>query len=256
MFQSEASIYSLMMAPLFLYFFFIYLKSKNLFNLFFFILLIIPIFLSFSFGVGLVILFSILTTLVFYYNSVLSKKALFQFLGIGVISFLFLATWIYLDSNNVFILRFKNIISGNDTSANGRTFESFIIARKLLSQYDCWLFGIGPGQFKILGKELLLSYYKYSGNVTDIRIPNACADTLIVYGAFGLLLRLAVQIVLFFKTKVYSNYYRFSLFIFVFIYQFTGSYFNNLIEWTIWVIVYSGSFNLFKKLKVNSLQKK
>lgn len=245
MFQSEASIYSLMITPLFLYFFFGYLKIRKLISLNFFLLLFLPLLLSFSFGVGLAILFSIVVTIFVYHKHILSSRTIIQVIALTIILFVLMATWIYFDNDNLVVLRFKNIISGNDTSANGRTFESFIIASKVLHQYNSWLFGIGPGQFKILGKELLLSFYKYSGNVSDIRIPNACADTLIVYGISGLILRLVIQIFLFFKTAVYKNYFRFALFIFLFVYQFTGSYFNNLIEWTMWVIVFLNAFFQF-----------
>jgi hypothetical protein len=247
MFTSEASIYSLMLSPFFLYFFFYYLKKKKVFNLYFILLLGFPLVLSFSFGVMAGLLIAVLGTLLLLQKRLLEARTMLQLLFVGLLFLIGFAFWYYIDKENLVVLRLKNIISGTDTSAKGRTFESFMIAQQVLEQYDSWFFGIGPGQFKILGKELLLSFYNYSGNVSDVRIPNACADTLIVYGLVGLVSRILLQIFLFVKTKVYNNHYRFSLFLFLFIYQFTGSYFNNLIEWTIWVLVFSDAFKLFDK---------
>jgi hypothetical protein len=257
MFQSEASVYSLIMAPFFLYFFFHYFKDKkNLFSISFFSFLVLPLLLSFSFGVGLVIGCSIIVTIIFFHKYLLSQKVTLQFISITVILFMLMASWVYLDNDNLVVLRLRNILSGSDTSAKGRTIESFALASKVLTQYDSWFFGIGPGQFKILGKELLLSFYQYSGNVTDIRIPNACADTLIVYGMMGLTFRIVLQIILFFRTRVYQNHYRFALFVFLFIYQFTGSYYNNLIEWTIWVLAFSPAFKQFEIKKTSTTEYK
>lgn len=247
LFTSEASVYSLLLSPLFLYYFFYYLKFKKLLNIHFFLFLIAPLALSFSFGVCAGILIAIAVTILVYDKQLLERRTINQLIFFSALFILVLFIWAYLDKDNLVVLRFKNIISGSDTSAKGRTFESFIIAKNVLNQYQSWLFGIGPGQFKIMGKELLLSYYQYSGNVADIRIPNACADTLIVYGILGLVIRITLELVLFVRTNVYKNHYRFALFVFLFVYQFTGSYYNNLIEWTIWVLVFSDTFKLFEK---------
>lgn len=249
LFTSEASIYSLMLSPFFLYYFFYYLKQKRLLNVQFFFFLIVPLLLSCSFGVCAGLFIAIVIAILFFDRELLQKRTINQLIFFSCLLIICLFVWVYLDRENLFVLRLKNILSGSDTSAKGRTIESFIIAKKVLNQYHSWLWGIGPGQFKIMGKELLLSYYQYSGNVSDIRIPNACADTLIVYGIFGLVIRIGLQVYLFFKTKVYQNYYRFSLFVFLFVYQFTGSYYNNLIEWTIWVLVFSQIFQQFNTKK-------
>lgn len=251
LFTSEASIYSLMLAPFFLYYFFYYLQQKRLLSGQLFFFLILPLLLSFSFGVIAGIFLAIILTILFYDRQLLEKRTINQIIFFSALIVLGLFVWVYIDKENLLVLRLKNIITGSDTSAKGRTIESFILAKNVLNQMDSWWIGIGPGQFKILGKELLLNYYQYSGNVSDIRIPNACADTLIVYGIFGLAIRIGLQVFLFFKTKVYKNYYRFSLFAFLFIYQFTGSYYNNLIEWTIWVFVFS---QIFKQFDVNNRQ--
>ena len=65
-------------------------------------------------------------------------------------------------------------------------------------------------------------------------IPNAVGDTLAAFGIFGIALRLVLQIVFFFQNQgAYSNYYRLALFLFIFIYQFTGSFITNIAEYVI-----------------------
>lgn len=247
MLSSEASIYSLILSPFFLYFFFYYFLFKKLLNFSFLLLLVFPLLLSFSMGVCSGLIATVFVCFVYYRKLFFQTRHFIQImLALFVITGIMLALyWFWKD--NVVFLRLQNIVSGKDTSARGRTFESFVLAGKTLEQYHCWWTGIGPGQFKIMGKSLLLNYYKYSGNVADIRVPNACADTLIVYGIIGLIIRIGLQVWLFFKTKVQTNIFRFSLFIFLFLYQFTGSYFNNLIEWTLWILVFSKAFVLFDK---------
>lgn len=255
MFSSEASIYSLILSPFFLYFTFYYLKLRKVYSFVFFLLLVLPIALSFSMGVMVGLIIAVIATLVIKNKQLLPKRIMTQLIFVTILLLAVFAIWFYIYRDNLLVLRLQNIISGKDTSAKGRTTDSFIIAKEILTQYDSWLFGIGPGQFKILGKELLFNYYKYSGNVSDVRIPNACADTLIIYGLAGIILRVSVQIFFYFKTNVFDNYYRFSMFIFLFIYQFTGSYYNNLIEWTIWVLVFSSSFKIFNKSHFHNASK-
>lgn len=249
MLWSEASIYSLVLSPFFLYFFWqnILMRKKLGFSLV--LLIIFPLALSNSMGVCVGLLVSVFCSFLYFRKSFFSTQMLLQIVLLLIVVIMTVSIWYWLDKDNVFFLRLHNLVAGKDTSARGRTFEAFIIAQKLLNQYHCWWMGIGPGQFKIMGKELLLNYYKYSGNITDIRVPNACADTLIVYGIVGFVLRIGIQLYLFFKTKVFQNVFRFSLFIFLFIYQFTGSYFNNLIEWTFWILVFSKAFIQFNNIK-------
>ncbi len=47
---------------------------------------------------------------------------------------------------------------------------------------------------------------------------------------------------LFVYTKVWRNYYRLLLFVFVFIYQFTGSFITNIAEYVIWIMVFTTVF--------------
>jgi hypothetical protein len=250
LFQSEASVYSFLMAPVFLYTCLLYLEKKTISLASLFLFALLPLLLSLSFGVIGVLAIAVAFTYLIFTKTLRTlerfKKYLPHFLTFGLLIFL----WWKLQPDFLLFQRIANIFSGRDTSANGRTFESFKLAIETLRQYDCIYWGIGPGQFKLLGKDLLLSYYQYQGNVTDIRIPNACADLLVSYGIVGLILKLVAECLLLFSTRVYTNYYRFCLFTFLFLYQFTGSYCNNPIEWMAWVMVFAGNFARFSKARL------
>jgi hypothetical protein len=173
-------------------------------------------------------------------------------LGLGLIAFLPIYLLIFqLFPDNIINLRLEKIIAGHDTSANGRTYEAILVAYSIIENIDV-LFGIGIGQIKNLGKEAILNFYKYQGEYAKIlTIPNAFAETLAVFGVIGATLRILIQIILFLTTKVYENYYRLGLFIFLFIYQFTGSYITSVLEYILWILVFSASFKAFNKNTVS-----
>lgn len=247
LFQTEASVYSLIMAPIFLYVIFRAALQKDGVPLTLSAFVGLPLLLSLSFGVCGALLFSLLLSFLFFGKTLRSKELFSKLMPLWILLAVMIGLWCWWQPDNLLLLRLKNIINGKDTSANGRTFESFQLAINTLRQHNAVWWGIGPGQFKVLGKEMLLSYYKYYGNVTDIRIPNACADLLVTYGVIGLAAKIGLEVYLFVKTSVFRNYYRSCLFVFLFVYQFTGSYFNNPIEWWAWVLVFAGSFPLFSK---------
>ena len=152
-------------------------------------------------------------------------------------------------SNPLFV-RIHNIFNGDDTSARGRTYEAFILAHKIIAQRS-FLWGIGPGQLKLIGRETIIQYYYYFDIPKVIRIPNAAAETIVYFGYVGFVFRLLIEIALFFITKIYQHPYRLWLFSFVFIYQFTGSYITNVAEYLVWLIVFSPVFPEFIKHKTN-----
>jgi hypothetical protein len=213
------------------------------------ILLTVPLILSLSFGVILGVAISISLTLLygakfFFLNSKLPVRILF---GAFILLFL-LALAFLLFPNNVFILRLKNVFAGHDTSFNGRTSDSFYLAWKIAKSKSAW-FGCGLGQTKIIGLDLFKEFYHYSAFTVDsIGIPNAVGDTLATLGILGILIRFGLQLYFFFKTRVLDNYYRLSLFLFIFIYQFTGSFITNTAEYVIWVLAFSpGIFEEFDR---------
>ncbi len=135
------------------------------------------------------------------------------------------------------------MVAGHDSSGKGRTSDAFMLVKRMIMlKSECW--GIGFGQIKVLGEDIVRNYYHYDEHYA-ITIPNASAETLAVTGWIGWWLRLLISLFLFVYTRVWRNYYRFLLFTFIFIYQFTGSYFTSQIEYIIWVLAFSNLFPYF-----------
>ena len=75
------------------------------------------------------------------------------------------------------------------------------------------------------------------------------AELLTIYGIYGLVFKLFLEIYFFFKTRIYSNLYAMALFMFIFIYQFTGSFVTNVAELGIWAVVFGTRFIEFEITK-------
>lgn len=241
----EASYYSLLFVPIALYFYLRLLLSSDKTPWRTFVMVTIPLAMSLSLGV----IGGIGLTLVILAASMpavfLPKGAALKYLLSGAcIGLLGLVGLMILLPHNPLSGRFRNIFSGNDTSFRGRTYESFILAWKIARQKSV-LFGCGPGQPKIVGIPVFRTYYGYLPPV--VRLPNTLADSLATYGLAGLAGRLALTVWLFFRTRVSRNYYQLSMFIFMFIYQFTGSFLTNIAEYAIWVLAFIPVFRQFDR---------
>lgn len=245
MFTYEASHYATLFIPLFFFFFLQIMLRRNQISSWVLIAMIfLPLVLSFSLGVISAAVFSIIVTYLLFGRTLTRKKRVFQFISLGVIS-IFLGTLflvIFFPTNPLFI-RIVNILSGVDSSGNGRTVEAFILADKLLDLRNPF-WGVGLGQIKIMGADTVRDFYQYDLDYI-ISIPNATAETLAIFGWVGFLIRIFIEICLFFYTSVWKNYYRLLLFLFVFVYQFTGSYITNLAEYVIWVLAFTNAFPQF-----------
>ncbi len=244
----EPSFYSLLLAPIVLYYFTAFVFSSNNKHLMALGLLCFAMLLSLSFGVlgGMVI--AILAVFLLNAGSLLRRKRIFfasiYLLGVAAVAGFIL--WEFFPFNPV-VDRVGKIFAGHDSSANGRTWEAFMLAWKILEHTDFY-WGAGWGQIKIVGQPIIVEYYNYEGEWRDlVRIPNASAETLASLGLLGLAGRLLAEIGLFFYTKVYSNYYRMILFAFIFLYQFTGSYLTNIYEYLIWILVFLPIFPQFNR---------
>ena len=254
LFTYEASYYSLLFIPVaawYLLGIFTGNQKKNTLTLL--ALVIIPLLLSLSLGVlaafflAFVVLCTLHSKLFVIRKRSLSLILLFMMTLLTGLIFLL----IFYPSNPLFV-RLMNIFSGVDTSANGRTYESFGIAFRVAAERSL-TFGAGLGQIKILGPAIVNTYYWNWGWPDVIRIPNAMAETLAIFGFSGVLMRIMLEFYLFLRTRVWQNSYRLLLFLFIFIYQFTGSYITNIIEYTIWVFAFTP---VFKEFDVNLLSKK
>lgn len=246
LFTYEASYYATLFVPLFFFFFVQVVLKQNKINAWLAFLLIgLPLVLSFSLGVLSAILLSTFFVFAFHFLKLIRKKrvlnlaVLITTIVIPVIIF----TLIYLPHNTVFF-RLQNIFSGNDTSGKGRTFEAFILADKILDLRNHW-WGIGAGQIKIIGSQIIKDFYLYTPDYTSVAIPNVTAETMALFGLIGLMLRFGVEIFFFFYTKAWTNYFRLLLFFFMFIYQLTGSFITNLAEYVIWILAFTEVFPQF-----------
>jgi hypothetical protein len=247
----EPSFYSLLLVPLAIYYYLkiIFLKIHN--PALIIILVTVPLLLSFSLGIligiplALAILF-LLNLKLFFVNRKIPQY-IFLILSIAVIVFLLLAI-IYPD--NPLFIRIFNLFEGKDSSFKGRTFDSYELAWTITSKKNL-LFGVGLGQVKVEGLELWRDFYDYNFSISEVAIPCAVAETFAVFGFVGLFIRLGLEIYFFFRTKVYTDYYRLAIFIFIFIYQFTGSYIMNIAEYVIWIMAFhQGLFDEFNNKNI------
>lgn len=248
MFTYEASYYSLILAPVLIYYLLGNTINRNRVGLLL-LSLILSLILSFSLGVLAAIIMAGTGVLIWHWPKLKNRFALRKiYIFLGIVSLIAL-TYNVMHPNNVVSQRIQNIWLGKDTSARGRTYEAFELAWNIAkTKSTTW--GIGLGQLKSIGRDYIVQYYHYANIPDTVRIPNAVAETLNIYGIVGIIIRFGLIFLLFFKTRVYQNYYCLFLFLFMFIYQFTGSYISNLAEYMIWVLAFSPSvfaqFNVSK----------
>lgn len=242
----EASYYSLLFAPIAIYYFLkVFFKQNRQPAYVILILAGFPLLLSLSVGVLGGIAISFLALYLLHWEKIFYRKSFFRVLVLGVAAMVGITVFLYLffPDNPIFV-RLNNIYYGIDTSTKGRTSDSFSIAWMVAEERNIW-FGSGLGQVKVLAHDIVKKYFNYWGELETVRIPNTVAETLAYFGIIGLLIRFGLIFYFFFKTKVLSNYYRTALFVFIFVYQFTGSYITSVIEYVIWVLAFSSAFKRF-----------
>lgn len=242
----EASFYAYAVAPIIIYLLInTLIKKFNLKNYFLLVLGIIPVVFTYSFGFFAAMIFGLILSLfvLVIYKKSFPKRFLYPF-----IAFLLLFVSVISFENEV-SKRVWKIARGEDTSVNGRTYEAFYLANEMAKEKNAW-FGIGLGQVKIVGERYIRPYYNYPKKEWPIvTLPNAAAETLAIFGYLGLLARLGFQLFLFFKFKVYQNYFQLTLFSFLFVYQLMGSFITSTLEYTFWVIAFTPIFKDFDIIK-------
>jgi len=242
----EPSHMALTLSPLLLYFIWKLIEELNLKNIFYFLCVATPISLSISFGFVAAMLISLVFTIIIVlvhfrkFKRVLILPVLALFLGFAIISF----------TTNPISERIEYILKGQDSSVNGRTTEAFVLAYQCAQSKSVWL-GIGLGQIKYVGEEIIRPYYialdpGYSKEHWPVMsIPNSMAETLAIFGIVGVLLKICFQIFCFVKFKVYSNYLNLSIFFFIFFYQMMGSFILSTTEIIMWVFAFTKIFPEF-----------
>ncbi|MGC4036810.1 MAG: hypothetical protein QM764_12695 [Chitinophagaceae bacterium] len=241
----EPSYYAFVFMPVFFYFLLQYCFGQNrISGKWLLPMLMLPLVLSFSMGVIASAVAAGCICWILNFKKLTSKKRILNgliYVSTTGISFLFILILFF--RHNPLFQRIKNIFSGEDSSGNGRIRDAFILADKLIHEKNSY-WGVGLGQIKIMGETIIRNYYMYyTDNI--VAIPNAVAETMTIFGWVGVSLRLTIEISLFFITRVWTNYYRLLLFLFVFIYQFTGSFLTNIAEYLIWIVAFTRAFHQF-----------
>jgi hypothetical protein len=246
LFTYEASYYATLFIPVFLYFFIqIVLKQNRVGILLLLPLLFVPLILSFSVGVIAALVAAGLFTFIFHVRHLILQKRVIQILLLGSVLLVPFAIYLFfINPDNIVVERLSNIFTGRDSSGRGRTYEAFTLATDMISRKNEW-WGIGPGQVKIFGSEIIRDFYLYPMNHTVFTIPNAAAESLAIFGWIGLISRLGIELILFFHTRVWTSYFRLTLFVFIFIYQFAGSFITSLAEYVIWILAFTEVFPRF-----------
>lgn len=252
----EASYYATLFTPIFFFFLLQYLLKQNTIRSGWLLLMIfLPYVLSFSLGViCCIIIAGFITWIVHFYELTKKKRVLNTIISAGTFTCVIMTITILFFRHNTLFIRIGNILSGSDRSGKGRTFDAFVIAERMLQEKSKY-WGIGLGQVKILGEDIIRNFYYYPPDY-PVAIPNAMAETLAIFGWTGFFLKLFIDIFLFFYTRVWNNYYRLMLFSFIFIYQFTGSFITNVAEYVIWILAFTNVFRQFdvEKKRVGAWQ--
>ncbi len=239
----EPSYYSLLLVPIFFYFLDKRLRGSTTKTNIILTGTIIALLFSRSLGVVAGIVLSVF----FYYfrlEFLLRVKYFKVFMIIGLAGFFFSLFLIVFFPENVFVVRISNFIQGKDISGSARVFEPWMLGYQILEQKS-YIFGIGWGHIKILGHEIISDYYNYPPALNKrVTIPNSLAEIFIILGFVGLIFKLALEIYLYKVTRVKNSRFRYLIFLFIFIYQFTGSYSSSLAECILWILAFTSTNNL------------
>jgi O-Antigen ligase len=257
MFTYEASYYAVLFTPIFLFYFYqVILRQNKINTLVLAVLLLTPYILSLSIGVLICLLLACVLVYLIYARPLTQRSRMLYLLLFGSLLAVFGMICLFIFApNNAVVVRLENIFTGHDISSQGRTSDAFVLAERILDRKNPW-WGIGPGQLKKVGADIIRAWYNYQPDFDIITIPNATAETLVIFGWLGLALRLIIEIVLFRYTKVWKNYFRLALFLFIFLYQFTGSFITSTAEYVIWILAFTNAFPQFDVIRPTPVKNK
>jgi hypothetical protein len=123
-----------------------------------------------------------------------------------------------------------------------------------VAQVKSLYWGAGFGQTKHLAPDIAFIYDRYWADKGG-GLHNSFAETLATFGLIGVSIKLFLELYLFFKKRVYTNYYLLGLFLFIFVYQFTGSFITNVAEYVIWILIISRRFPEFDIAGIQTVHK-
>jgi hypothetical protein len=246
MFTYEPSYYSTLLAPIAFYYLLKAMRSELPQRVTWCVLVLVPLFLSLSFGVILGMALSFLLLMVLRGGG-RRYGTLRKVVRWTLLLFAVFVVVVLIFPDNFILLRLENILAGKDSSFKGRTFDSFLLSLDIVRKKSLF-WGTGFGQFKLLGLDRFREFYnsnKYT--LHDVVIPNSIGDLLGTLGLLGVVVKLFLEGYFFFRTRVFRDDYRLTLFLFIFVYQFTGSFISNIAEYAIWILAFKP--NLFPEFQ-------
>ena len=236
--STEPSAYAELMLPLLVFAVLRLLRDSKRRNAVYLMMIVLPFLLCQSFGGISIGLAGIGVSLMTGYRQLLRRqRSRILFLCLAI------ATGTLLLTPNPISERVWQVVSGGDSSSNVRTVYSFTAAYSAAASKSLW-WGVGLGQVKYSDFSDL-----HLGGMINGLIPNAMAGTFAEFGFIGILVVLAVEFYLFFKTTVYRNSFRLAMFVVASINQFTGSYGSDVQQYLIWFLAF---YSFFPKFNLRS----
>ena len=233
-FTYEASYYSTLLTPavLFSYWRMAQKPSRSTFCLF--AATLIPLLMSRSYGsIGCLI---IAVTAAY----VVHRRESAPYKWVAAVIVVVIVAYSVLPASNPLRVRAVKIATGSDSSEQVRTTDALAYAYAMAHTKDPW-FGVGFGEVKDYGAQF---NGQYNGR-GESRLSSAVADTLATLGFAGLIIRFGLEAYFFYKTRPDRDQFRLSLFIWVFLFQFGGSFNGNIAEYIVWILAFSRSVEPF-----------
>ena len=224
--STEPSAYALLMLPLLIFALLRLFDTANVRNCAYLGMITFPFLLCQSFGGISMSLAALSISLMTTKRRLFKRPSTLIILGCSATLFVLL-----LGTHNPISERVLQVASGGDSSSRSRTIFSFVAAYAVASSKSI-VWGAGLGQGKLVDFSALGIGFEV--NV----IPNAVAGTFAELGVIGVVLRMAAEGYLFFRTKPYLNTFRLAMFIVAFITQLTGSYLTDVQEYLLWFLAF------------------
>jgi hypothetical protein len=234
LFNTEPSAYAELMLPLVVFAALRLLRDSKMRSAAYLAMIAVPFLLCQSFGGISIGLAGIGTAVLAGYRNLLSRpRSRILFFGLAIV------TSVLLLVPSPISQRIFQVLGGGDGSAKGRTILAYIAAVTVASSKSLW-WGVGLGQAKYVDFSSL--GFGLAGH-----IPNVAAGILAEFGVAGVLVMLAVEVRLFFKTKVTRNSFRLAMFTVAFVGQFTGSYGTDIQQYVMWFLAFYPFFPEFDR---------
>lgn len=218
----EASHYALVVAPVFFYFVNRVLTRYTHTDLLHLLLTTVPLLATYSLGFWFTFFIALLLAMLIGGGKMRGRAISF------IIALTFIMSVAVFSSVEIHD-RVIDVLSFEDSSVNVRTFNAYTLAT-MIAERKSYIWGAGIGQIKEVGYSIIMDFYKFSAAVDTVDIPSSSAEMLATFGALGFIIKTAILIFLYIKGRVYRHQYSNLLFIFMFIYQYYGSFMISTIE--------------------------